>query len=216
MYETKLTGPNILVSMVLTCLLAGPALAEDELSSKYKERYVRESIENSNLYVFNTDIIVTGAVLLVRDFQDEVVRVSLSTSALTPGTAYSVWWAVFNNPQYCAVAGECAVSDLEVFGGDPRVEASVFWGAGLVADSFGNGNASFELKPGRTNRPLFGETKDYGLRNLADAQFHVVLRSHGTAGAYATVAEQIGSDAASACPPSGCVNEFVSFHPPRQ
>jgi hypothetical protein len=216
MYRTKSIGPNVLISGVLTCLLAASALAEDELSARYRERDVRESIENSDLYVFNTNNTVPGAVLLVRDFQDEVVKVSLSTSALTPDTAYSVWWAVFNNPEFCAVPGECAVTDLEVFGGDPRVEASVFWGAGLLADAFGNGNVSFDLKPGRTHRPLFGGTQNYGLRNLGGAVLHVVLRSHGTAGVYGTVAEQIGSDASSACPPSGCVNEFASFHHPQQ
>ena len=180
---------------------------------------VRESVEISDHVIFGTDQAVFGATTLIRDFRNCEIDVNVTSSALEANWAYSIWIAVFNHPGFCATPNACVVADLEAFGGDPRIRASVFWGGGFVADSTGSANSSLKILSGRTTRELFANTKDYGLQNFGGAEIHVVLRSHGMAGLWGPVADQIGT-ASLACPPSppggpGCVNEFASFHPPR-
>jgi hypothetical protein len=200
-----------------------PLYADDGSSDKPRCRPsmpVRESIEISDHVIFGTDQAVFGATTLIRDLRNCVINVDVTTTALEANWAYSIWVAVFNHPEYCATPDACVVSDLEAFGGDPRIRASVFWGGGLVADGTGAGNTSFVILPGRTDRELFANTRDYGLQNFGGAEIHIVLRSHGLAGMWGPVSDQIGT-AGLACPPSppegpGCVNEFASFHPPRQ
>jgi hypothetical protein len=180
---------------------------------------VRESVEISDHVIFGSDETVFGTTTLIRDFRNCVIDVEISTHSLEPDWAYSIWIAVFNKPERCATPNRCAVSDLEIFGGDPAIKASVFWGGGFIADGNGAANTSLKILPGRTSRELFANTKNYGLQSFKGAEIHVVLRSHGLAGMWGPVSEQIGT-ANMACPPSppdgpGCVNEFASFHPPR-
>lgn len=170
-----------------------------------------EAISVADHVLFNTETIVEGATTLVRDLRDGSVVATVTSRALTPDTAYSIWWAIFNEPQYCATPYDCKVTDLEVFGGDPQVRASVFWGGGFVADALGSGNTVMTLRKGRTARERFAQTKDYGLANVGGAEIHVVLRSHGPASVAGTLATQIGT-ANEACPPGGCTNVFASIH----
>lgn len=180
-------------------------------------RFVRESVEIGDHYVFNTPIKVNGATILIRDFRNQVVNASVSSMALEPYEAYSIWWAVFNYPRFCDQPFRCSVQDLEVNKGDPRVRASVFWAGGLVADANGAANASLQLLPGRTQRETFAKSRNLGLLNLRGAELHLVLRSHGPAGEAGPLSAQVGS-ANKACPagdPKECKNVFASFHPPR-
>ncbi len=201
-------------AIVLTTTLIATGIAYADLNQGYQtSRAVRESVQVSDMFVFNTDIAIQGGAILVRDLNNKVIRASISTNDLMPNGAYSIWWAVFNFPEYCADPANCRVSDLEVFGGDPRVQASVFWGGGFVADALGHGEANIVLTPGTTERELFGRTQNFGLKNFADSHIHIALRSHGMAGAAGPVSEQIGS-ADGACPPEGCFNAFNSIHHP--
>ena len=177
------------------------------------ETYVEEAVQSSDHYVFNQEQKVDGVTFLVRDLDQQVVRANVISRALEPNYAYSIWWAVFNNPQYCVEPDHCSINDLERFGGDPRVNASVFWGGGIVADGDGNGSVSLELRCGRTERELFAGSKNYGLRDITTAEIHVVLRSHGLAGATGSLLEQLGK-ADSACPEPTCLNVFASIHRP--
>ena len=179
----------------------------------------RESIEISDHFNFATAEPVWGVTTLIRDFANCAVEVNVISSALEANWAYSIWIVVFNQPERCLTPNICAVGDLDAFGGDPRVQASVFRGGGFVADGSGSADTTLRIVPGRTSRELFGNTKDYGLLNFGGAEIHILLRSHGPAGPRGSVSSQIGT-ASGSCPPPppddrGCVNEFVSFHPPR-
>ncbi len=175
--------------------------------------HVRESVEVSDLFAIGTTNKVNGGVILIRDFHNRVINATMTTSAAVPDAAYSMWWAVFNFPQFCIVPRMCSSADIGSPDRDPRVKPSVFWAGGFVADSYGSANTSLRLVPGRTNREVFAGT-DFGLISVRGPEIHLVLRTHETAGVAGPVAQQIGT-AGEACPMSGCVNEFFSTHPPR-
>lgn len=170
-----------------------------------------ESVDVSDHVLFNTDTVVDGATVLVRDRNQNSVTANLSSRALEPDTAYSIWWAVFNQPQYCAEQFNCVVNDLEVFGGDSRIQASVFWAGGVLSDQAGIANISLNLRQGTTTRELFAQTEPHGLQNLMGAEIHLVLRTHGPAGVAGRIAEQIGS-ANMGCPPDDCQLVLASIH----
>lgn len=204
----------------LTAIIAGVALTTASAPASARH-YVAESVEISDFHVFNTDQKSKGAVILIRDFNNNVIDVTLTTNDLVPGNAYSIWIAVFNNPWHCS--DECGVDDLPGPNpnADPRVRPSVFHGGGFLADSAGSANASFKIVPGRTSRELFGGTQNWGLQRLWGTEIHIVLRSHGPAldptnpadAAIGSIANQIGT-ASEACNPT-CANVFASIHPPR-
>lgn len=193
----------------LSLLCAGAAAAQEALEPA--SALFRESVEVANHTVFNTQDVVDGATILLRNLRDQVVEATVTTRALEPDTAYSIWWAVFNRPQYCRIAYRCGLGDLEVNGGDPRVRVSVFWGGGLISDNFGLATTYLQLYPGRTTRELFAGSRDYGLIDLRRAEIHLVLRTHGPVGVAGTVGEQLGT-ANLACPEGGCRNVFASIH----
>ena len=190
---------------VLACSALVTATAADE--GEHAGWKVRESVEVSDHYLFNTDTMVDGATILIRDFNNRIVRGTITSSALNPEAAYSIWIVVFNRPNHCAIANECGLGDL----GNPNVEVSVFWGGGFIADSNGYANTAFSIVPGHTDRELFAVPGDYGLSNLKGAEIHIVLRTHGQAGFAGSVATQIGT-ANGAC--DGCENQFASVHVP--
>jgi hypothetical protein len=163
----------------------------------------------ANHHVFPAGAEVDGATILVRDFRNKVVRMDVTTAALEPHSAYSIWLAVFNSPEYCGIPHDCMPADL----GNPDVRASVFWGGGLISDGDGHGSTTMTLQPGRTDRELFANMSDLGLQDIRRAHIHVVLRAHGPIGEAGSVADQIGT-AWEACPGSGCFNAFASVHAP--
>lgn len=210
------------LNIVLMTLLATLTVADGDGSGPDlcgPSEYVRESIEISDHVVFGTNDRVAGATTLIRDFRNCVVDVTVLSSALEAYWAYSIWIVVFNHPEHCIAPSACGVGDLEAFGGDPRVKASVFWGSGFAADGTGSADTTLSIRPGLTNRELFGNTRNYGLLNFGGAEIHIVLRSHGLAGSRGPISSQIGtaSDVCPLPPPDdrGCVNEFASIHPAR-
>jgi hypothetical protein len=51
------------------------------------------------------------------------IRTHVRLAGLEPGDVYSVWWAYFDDPARCAVAGECGYEDLVFPEFDPLVGA---------------------------------------------------------------------------------------------
>ncbi len=202
---------TVALAVAATCIASPLATiaADQDNNGRTKGMFVREHVDVADHTVFNTDEMVNGATLLIRDYHDRSVRATVTSQALEPNWAYSIWVAVFNNPEHCLMPYECALGDL----GDAMVRASVFYGGGLVADAGGAGSTSFVIPWGRTNREIFA-AGDWGLQHPKKAEIHIVLRSHGVAGEAGPVATQIGT-ANEACPSmdaGGCINEFASIH----
>jgi hypothetical protein len=134
----------------------------------------------SNLAYFGTPTLVPGAsATLVRT--DSGVGMTLHTSGLKPGDAVTVWWVIFNNPQYCThgmFGLRCGIGDLLVFGGDPRVDSSLMYAAGHVIGADGVGSYGGYLREGELTRDtVFGP----GIIDSRTADVHLVVHDHGPA-----------------------------------
>ena len=162
-----------------------------------------------DMYVFPAGPAVIGNSVLTRKRKE--VRMDVSATDLQPYGAYSFWWVVFNEPDECSAGTaitRCGVGDLPMLGGDPAVEASLLWGTGFVADGIGSANISARL---RRNQPPGEVVVGPGLQEVAGADIHGVLRSHGPAVAGMT-AEQVSSFNGG-CPDGvGCANVQFSAH----
>lgn len=104
------------------------------------------------------------------------IKMKLKTSNLYPGHAFTIWWVIFNNPNYCTT-DTCGPTDLFV----PDVQADILYAAGRVSNR--NGYAVFKAKleegdMSGTIAPLFGMTP-VGLLDANGAEVHLVVRSHG-------------------------------------
>lgn len=121
---------------------------------------------------------VVGKARLHRSAQGATL--TINTTGLDDGSAYTIWWIIFNNPAECAPGG-CSGGDF----GTQAVEASVMNATGRVIESGDHASFSAFLPVGfmHTNpsslngRQLFGS----GLQNVKGAEIHVIVRSHGPA-----------------------------------
>lgn len=109
-----------------------------------------------------------GHAKLIRDSHS--LEVGLQTSGLEPGAVITIWWVIFNNPEFCA--GACGADDVS----NPDVAASVLWAAGNIADD--QGRVQFQTVLVEGNPP--GEViSGPGLLSADSAEAHVVVRTHG-------------------------------------
>jgi len=127
---------------------------------------------------------------------------TLQTSGLGAGTAATVWWVIFNNPENCV--GPCSDDDKARVG----VNASVLYAAGHVIGGTGEARYASSLKLGDTTGAKFGP----GLLHPfgAEIQFHV--RTHGLA-LPGLIDQQIHSHDGG-CPPNTCQTIQISVHKP--
>jgi hypothetical protein len=100
------------------------------------------------------------------------VSMTIDTSDLDPG-AYTNWFVIFNNPDYCA-AFPCGEGDLDPGDGN-GVGSSVLFATGNVVDSSGLGGFAAHLSEGDTSGALFGP----GLLDARAAEVHLIVRYHG-------------------------------------
>jgi hypothetical protein len=157
------TGAVALAAVLVAAVLAGPAQADPATRGV------------SPVEVFGTPNLVPGAwSALVRT--DAGVAMTLHTSELAPGSATTVWWVVFNNPEACthgAFGLRCGAGDLS----EPAVQASILWATGNVIGGAGIGDFGAYLGEGDTTGALFGP----GLIDARTADIHLVVRTHGDA-----------------------------------
>ena len=135
-----------------------------------------------------------GASILARYANS--VEMSIHTTGLEPGHAYTVWWVIFNNPDACS--DDCDEDDFPEgvpaakIGdepADPAVQASVLWAAGAIAGSDGTADFYARLIVGDSPMPHeFGP----GLTDPLNAEIHLPVRSHGRA-VPGRVAEQLST-----------------------
>jgi hypothetical protein len=143
---------------------------------------------SSAVYRFADASEVLGAsASLVR--ADGNVAMTLRTSELDSGAAYTIWWVVFNNPEDCVAPipdiSNCGEGDIFDGGelidngdgtyGTPGVNVSVIFATGHVIGNGGVGNFGANLREGKSSGALFGP----GLVDAQGAEIHLVVRTHG-------------------------------------
>lgn len=128
---------------------------------------------------------------------------SFHTTGLIPGSVYSLWWAVFDNPEECSPPG-CDAADIAnplVNGGAEQAAAHVVGGSGKA--SYGSRLNLGDVLTGG-GMPSFNTFDD-----VFGSEIHLVVRSHGP--------KVPGNDQLlgfnGGCPPATCVNVHASMHP---
>jgi hypothetical protein len=164
---------RILIALAVgTVVFPSTALAESA-SEQTSHREVRRMM---------TDEVVSGAWAILTT-HDAGAATTLHTTGLEAGSAYTLWWVIFNQPDKCVArhAGlRCGPADLF----NPDVDGSMLWAAGAVAGEAGE--ATFESYRGKGDTT--GATVLPGMRNpppgLTEpltAEIHLVVRNHGPA-----------------------------------
>jgi len=179
----------------------------------------RTVVQTSEAFDNDTGAPIPGAAILTRSKRK--VEVSMHMTGLSPNTAYTAWWIVFNNPENCSDPG-CGADDL----GGPG-EGEGFFATGYISDGTGQANAYATLNekfvpadPRRLLSTFFGLPQEIGLRDAEHAEIHMIIaRTHGVPLPGST-AEQIGTfDGQCGGPPNfpNCADtQFVVFPPPGQ
>ena len=172
---TKLTKA---LSSIAFCAIALtiPAKAQSEKSGNVKTTIAK------------VNVIATGAVVpqagasLARN--NNGVLGEISTSGLTPGHVATLWWAIYNNPEFCATPG-CAPPDLN----NPLVNGSLQFGGGTIVGAGGRADFSGYLEEGDNTgfylNPMFPNMPNPspGIVDAKAATIHMAIRSHGPASA---------------------------------
>lgn len=159
------------------------------------------TLQTSQVYTFDTRLPIHDAFATL-ERSDDGVELTLDTE-LPPG-AYTVWWTVFNNPEFC-VDG-CGSDDLE----RPAVNASSFWATGEVVGDEGKGSFSAQLLEGElptgSDRVILGD----GLEDSFSAEIHPIVRTHGSV--IPGLEEEQITTLNGGCPPNECENiQFAVF-----
>lgn len=168
------------------------------------------TVDTVNLVVFGTGVQVAPGVAtsdLVRN--DNGVAMTIHTVGLTPDTADTVWWVIFNNPTACThgMAGtRCGLGDLGV----GAVMASVQFAAGHVIGPDGVGDYGAYLREGDASGCASPALPCNGLINARQADVHLVVRTHGQP-IPGLIQEQIHSFNGG-CPPNNCKNVQAAPH----
>jgi hypothetical protein len=205
---TQLTKMRILPHLIPPALrlLLAAGLAAAVVSPLAQAEPVTRDV--SPVFLFGTPQLVPGAwSALVRT--DEGVAMTLHTNGLAPGSAATVWWVVFNNPELCThgqFGARCGLGDLPPFGGDPSVQASLLNATGSVIGGAGIGNFGGYLSEGNLTGVVFGP----GLLDARRADVHLVVRTHGDA-IPGLIPEQLNTFNGG-CPPNVCQNLQSSVH----
>jgi len=149
----------------------------------------------------------------------------LSLASQLPNQATTLWWVIYNHPEYCETT-PCTFDDFAI----PEVGASFFTTGGRVSDRFGHVYLDGVVfagagRPGPEEPQGLGE----GLTNPLGAEVHLASRTHGQ-DADALAEEGILEEALSTlfgggCPfdtldlenpeqenPNGCTDPTITFH----
>lgn len=150
-------------------------------------------------------LVVTVAALMV-----SFMPVSPPVGAQEEDTTVTLWFGIFNNPEFCTGGGPgvCTSADFPQNGGNPAVQASFLFGAGQRVQS--NGQASFAgaLSKGSTLGAVFGP----GLLDPMKAEVQLVLRTHGPVLPDLDLLDQEVSTFNGGCPPNTCANVQAAIH----
>lgn len=144
---------------------------------------------------------VIGAASLTRRGNGVTLRAHMDAEH---GEAFTVWSAVFNNPEECG-ASPCGSGDL----GNPDVDANVIRIAGGIAGGDGL-RVSGRLREGDASEGLFPDGPP--LIDATAAEIHFIYRSHGQK--IPGLIDDQTMTLNGGCPPNACIDVAASIHLP--
>lgn len=168
---------------LLTLVLAGNVSSQSDGSGNVKTTIVPVHPFGSS------DVIPAAGASLSRN--NDGVFGTISTSGLTPGHVTTLWWAIFNNPEFCANPG-CTPADFN----NPAVNGSLQFGGGTIADAGGRVSFSGYLAEGDNSgfylNPMFPNLPNPapGIVDAKKAQIHLAIRTHGMPNADPAILQQ--------------------------
>lgn len=148
--------------------LTNGAQSEANLTAGTKVNRVYSTADGSKVkYAFSSSV-----------RKDGKVCVSTQTHGLPEG-AYTNWWMVFNNPEFCSNPrpfgqGRCGGPDVA----NPDVNATVMWATSSIVDMDGTAHFSSCVTEGELSHYHLMGSHD-GLLDSSKAEVQVVVRYHG-------------------------------------
>jgi hypothetical protein len=140
------------------------------------------------------------------------IRIDLKTSGLDPQSPYTLWAVLFNHPEYCHTS-PCSPADLPVSPGhDPRVEATIVFAGGGLADGAGHGDFRGRVLRSREGLALGERIAGVGVFDPRQAEIHVVVRAHGYPADPEDVFAAISSFAGGCVAANPCEDQQFAVH----
>jgi hypothetical protein len=148
------------------------------------------------------DTSVVGSSTLIR--HDDSVDMTLAMSGTPAGHVVTVWWVIFNHPEFCqfgepanAATGfagtRCGPGDLGIVPGltaDPRVDPLVTYAAGHVTGANGSAAWASYLSVGEPDgQVLIGSV----FTNPLGADVHLIVHDHDALANLGNIGEEIHS-----------------------
>jgi hypothetical protein len=206
--EGALAGPD-------AALLADQSLAQEARGGTFKHDF-NFGFDTAPVNSFETGMVIPKAFSKLMRMEDGISAV-IHTSQLEPKGVYTVWMAVFENPEFCT-DNICDLDDILDSGGNflvnpdgtfgtPGVNVSLLWADGKVASAAGIATFTFKVK--ENNPPgevLFGP----GLMDTKGSEIHFALRNHGQA--IPGLLEAQLTTFAGGCDINQCTDEQFALH----
>lgn len=149
-------------------------------------------------------IVYRSATMLVRTRDD--IAATVHTSGLTPGNVYTAWFAIFNDPRFCATR-PCTPADLS----NPSVQGSLLGFGGRLVGADGVADfAEVRAVGDTTNAQIAGP----GLQDTRRAEIHLAVRNHGAAALDPATFQQQLTTFNGGCPPNACATVQAAVHRP--
>lgn len=156
---TKLTACVAVLSCLSTIALAGTYQAE------IKTHPMTGSVN-----------VVEGAIAVLIT-SDAGIAGSFTTKGLTPGHVYTMWVAIANKPEACAMKDVDHCTSGDIVGRAEDVLGDVTLGDGVIAKADGTATFRTFIPAGKIERSWVGT----GLTNPTGAEIHFALHDHGPA-----------------------------------
>lgn len=164
----------VFCSVVLTLVFAVDSFAQNARSGNVKTTIAQ-------VHAIATGAVVPQAGASLSRNSDGLFG-QISTSGLAPGHVATMWWVIFNHPEFCA-ATICTPADLN----NPLVDGALQFGGGIIVGAGGRAdfsgylaegdNAGFYLNPAFPNMP----NPSPGVVDATSVQIHMAVRDHGPA-----------------------------------
>jgi hypothetical protein len=164
---------------------------------------VRAAVQRDTVPVrLFSDTSVVGPSTLIR--HADSIQMTLQTSAVPAGHVVTVWWVIFNHPEFCqfgepanpatGFAGtRCGPGDLGIVPGltaDARVDPVVTHAAGHVTGASGTASYASYLSVGAPKgQVLIGEA----LTNPLGADVHLIVHDHDAIANLGNIGDEIHS-----------------------